>query len=106
MSDVPFSATADATGAAQIVISPGTRQRTWIVSQVAIEVVGAAPVGATATLRKNGNLVSPMIAQADTAGGDPPVTIRGYDQLTVTWAGLTPGMTVRGFAIYDEERET
>jgi hypothetical protein len=102
MADQTYSATATASGAATITITPAQKLRTWVVSQVAIEVAGTAPFGAACALRKNGALVSPMIAQADTAGGDPPVTLYGSDVLTVVWTGLTSGQAVNAFVIYDE----
>lgn len=66
------------------------RLQTWEIAQVAIE-CEAAPTGAACAMRKNGRLVSPMIPNMDVAGGDPPITIRPADELTVTWDGLVGG---------------
>jgi hypothetical protein len=98
-----YSATAAASGAATITISPSTKARTWVISQVSIEVAGTAPFGAAAVMRVNGNLITPMVAQADAAGGDPPVTLYGSDTMTIVWSGLTSGQTVKATIIYDEE---
>jgi hypothetical protein len=102
MPDQSYSATATAGGVATVTISPNTKQRTWIVRQVSIEVVGTAPLGATCTVRKNGNFVTLMIAQGDSAGDEPPVTLYGSDVLTVVWTGLTASTPVKVFIIYDE----
>lgn len=106
MADQSFSAVANASGVATVTIGPGTKQRTWIVRQVSVEVVGSAPLGATCTVRKNGSLVTLMIAQGDSAGDEPPVTLYGSDQMTVTWTGLTANTPVSVFIIYDEESNT
>lgn len=104
--DAAYSATATAGGVATVTISPFTKQRTWIVRQVSIEVVGTAPLGAQCIVRKNGSLVTLMIAQADSAGDEPPVTLYGSDQMTVTWTGLTANTPVKVFIIFDEESNT
>lgn len=106
MADQSFSATANASGVATITISPNTKQRTWVVRQLSIETVGTAPLGSQCTVRKNGSFVTLMIAQADSAGDEPPVTLYGSDQMTVTWTGLTASTPVKAFIIYDEESNT
>ena len=102
MTDRTYTAVAGGTGAATVTIKPDGRE-TWSVSQVSVE-NASAPAGATCTLRKNGNLVSPMVAQADTAAGDPPVLLLPWksDVLTVEWRGCTPGNVGSVFMIYDQ----
>jgi hypothetical protein len=67
------------------------RLQTWLVSQVSVEMPGVNS-GATCALRKNGNLVCPLRPRQDAGGGDPPITIRPADVLTVEWIGATPGL--------------
>lgn len=81
---------------------PGTRQRTWMVTQVTVE-MPLAPNGATCRLTKNGVLVTPLIPTGDAAGAGPPVRLFGQDLLTVTWAGVTAGLTGTIWVAYDEE---
>jgi len=88
-------------GTATVRISPNTKQRTWIVTQVSVE-LASAPLGATCELRRNGFLVAPLIATGDVAAGEPPVRVTGSDVLTVTWAGCTAGTTAAVLIIYDE----
>lgn len=90
-------ATVDAAGQATITITP--QFKPWLVSQVSIEML-TAPAGSTCFLRKRGQLISPLIAAADAAGGDPPVTIYPGEALTVEWAGCTPGDQAYATAIY------
>lgn len=87
----------------------GTVPRT--VSQVsiaAIDVAGSstptAPGNATAGVYFNGFLVTPLVAQADAASGDPPVVVGPNDLLAVVWTNCTPGRTVQATFIYDDGR--
>lgn len=84
-----------------LTIGPAPPTRTWLVSQVSVE-MAAAPSGATCELRKTGRLVTLLIATGDVAGGDPPVLLRGGESLTVQWAGVTAGLVGRALAIMDE----
>lgn len=97
--DVRLSAIANASGTATITIKSG-RQR-WVVSQISTQ-MDNAPAGSTCLLRKNGALVSSLVATGDVAGGDPPVEIGPNDALTVTWASVTAGLTGNAFVIYDD----
>ena len=101
--DQSYQATANASGVATVTITITGRTRMWSVSQISTE-CAAAPAGATCVVRKNGSLVTPMIATGDVAGGDPPLSIRPQDSLTVTWAGLTVGTLAAVYIIYDEQK--
>jgi hypothetical protein len=70
------------------------------VTQVTIE-LPTAPSGATCALRKNGYLVTPLIATGDTAAGDPPVILRQEDNLTVEWTGCTPNTVGKTLIFYE-----
>jgi hypothetical protein len=104
LADQTYSAQVSAAGVAVVSISPGTKVRTWIVSQVSAQ-LASAPVGATCTLAKNGAFVTALVPTGDAAGGDPPIQLRGSDALTVTWTGCTPGTSATVFIVYDEVNE-
>jgi hypothetical protein len=101
MSDDQFSGNVQADGTAMIRFTP-TKNTPWKLEQVSIEMVDA-PSGATAELRKNGNLITRMIA-SDVADSDPPVPVVPGDRVEVTWAGGTPGALVNVYIIYSEVR--
>lgn len=101
LNDLSFSAVVDAGGSATVTIRTRTRLQTWMLQQVSVE-MPAAPVGAVCELRKNGFLVTPLIATGDAADGDPYVQLRGTDVATVTFTGCTPGDVGTVFVIYDD----
>lgn len=92
-----YVATVNAAGVATIEITP--RFDPWLVTQVSIEML-TAPAGAVCLLRKRSALISPMIAAADVAAGDPPITLHPGDSLTVEWTACTPGDQGKAIAIY------
>lgn len=98
--DNAYSATVAADGTATITIRPFASQ-VWTVNQVSTEHL-TAPAGATSALRKNGNLITVLIATGDVADGTPPVILRPGDVMTVGWAGCTPGQTVKAYILYDD----
>jgi len=100
MPDRSFSATVDAAGRATITITP-TKGRPWIVSQVSTELDGA-PSGAAAFLRKNGNLVTVMVAAGDVADGAPSIPLQVGDRMTVEWTGCTAGQVAKATAFFEE----
>lgn len=59
-----------------------------------------APAGASASLRVNDALVTPMIAAGDAAGGDPPLSLYPGDVMEVEWNGVTNGDQGRVLIIY------
>lgn len=91
---VPFDDTkqdtVDAAGNLTIEIRPSQSFMTWIIYQVTTEMPDA-PIGATSAIRKRGALITPMLPTGDVGGGDPPVTLRAGESLTVEWEGATPG---------------
>ncbi len=101
MADQAYSQAVGANGVATIQIKVTNGISRWIISQVSAE-LPSAPAGATCELRKNTNLVTPMIATGDTAGGEPPVDLLGSDVLTVTWTGCTPGTIAKAFIFFEE----
>jgi hypothetical protein len=101
LDDIKF-ALANASGTCVVSIGPTTATSPWRVTQLANEVDGVAPAGATCVARKNGKLITPLVPDMDTAGGDPPITLRNPDVITVTWTGLTPGQRGTVTYYYDE----
>lgn len=97
--EVGLSAVATAGGTATITIRSG-RQR-WTVSQVSTEMINA-PSGSTCVMRKNGNIITTLVANGDVAGGDPPIEIGPGDSLTVVWSSVTPGQVGKATVIYDD----
>jgi hypothetical protein len=95
--DRTFVATVDAAGAATITVL--TWGKPWLVSQVSTE-MPTAPTGAVCALRKRGNLITPMIAAGDAAGGDPPVTLYPGEPMTIEWTACTPGDQGKATVIY------
>lgn len=100
-----------ATGTAEIDFPSPTGPVPRTVSQVSIaapDIAGAttptAPGNATAGVYFNGFLVTPMVAQADAASGDPPVVVTPNDVLSVQWTNCTPGRLVNATFIYDDGR--
>lgn len=71
----------------------------WQVEQVTID-MPTAPVGAVASLLVNDDLVTPMIAAGDAAGGDPPLPLHPGDTLLVRWTGATAGDRAKVLIIY------
>lgn len=99
MSDDQFSGLIRADGTATIHFTP-TKNRPWKLEQVSTEYRNS-PSGTTAELRKNGNLITVMIA-SDVADSDPPVPVVPGDRMEVNWAGGTPGDVVSVYIIYRE----
>lgn len=99
MADLTATAKVGASGTGTVTVQTRS-MRTWIVSQISIE-LAAAPSGATADIRKNGYLVTPIIPTADTAGGDPPVELRPEDTLTINWYGCTSGQIAKATVFYE-----
>jgi len=96
--DLDIGAVADAAGVATVEIR-STGNRAWLVSQVSVEMPDA-PAGAFCTLRKAGAPITALVANFDAAAGDPPITLRPGETLTVEWQGLTPGQFGRVFVVY------
>jgi hypothetical protein len=101
MPDDQFSSVVRSDGTAIITFTP-TKNLPWLLKQTSIEMRNA-PSGAVAELRKNDNLITPMVA-TDTADSDPPVPVVPGDRITVTWTGGTPGRPVSVYIIYQEVR--
>ena len=97
-----FSVRIGAAGTGTVTIRTGSREA-WIVSQVSIE-LASAPSGATAEMRLNDSLVTLMVAQGDSAAGDPPVTLLETDTLTINWAGCTQNTIGKVLIFYEVRR--
>ena len=97
----PYSKIVGAAGTAVITVRPPGRQ-IWTVTQVSNEMENA-PSGAVCNLRKNGNLVTPLVATGDAATGDPPVILLPSDVMTVEWASCTQGLVGRAIIFYSYE---
>ena len=76
-------------------------RQTWNVQQVTVECPDA-PGGATCELRKNGALITPLVAASDAAGGDPPILQRPPDVMAIQWDGLDVGNAGYVLVIYDD----
>jgi len=94
------TAIVNASGVATVTIRTQGRQ-VWTISQVSVE-MPTAPSGSTCTLRKNGAFVSLLVAQGDAAGGDPPLTLRPSDTMTITWTGCTAGDLGAVYTVYED----
>jgi hypothetical protein len=104
--DSSFSAVTNTAGVCTVNITTGARVRDWTVYQISVEML-TAPVGsggATCFIRKNGALITQVLATADAAAGDPPVQLNANDTLSVVWTGATPGDVGKVLAIYDDGR--
>ncbi|SRR6266545_4924288 len=99
MPDRSFSATVAANGVATITFKTGGYQ-TWRITQVSVEMANA-PIGTACFLRKNGSLITPLVATGDAASGDPPIDLLPSDIMTVQWSGATPGLSGLAFVVYE-----
>lgn len=99
MADLTATAKIGASGTGTITLQTRS-MRSWSIQQVSIE-LAAAPSGATADIRKNGYLVTPVIPTGDTAAGDPPVELRPEDTLTINWYGCTNGQIGKATVFYE-----
>lgn len=97
MPDDQFSSAVQADGTATIQFTP-TKGRPWLLEQVSIE-MNDAPSGAVAELRKNGNLITVMVA-SDVADSAPPIPVAPGDRIEVNWTGGTPGKGVAVYIVY------
>lgn len=104
MPELRLNGAAPASGVVSLPVRP-TGTLPWRVTQVSVEMVrtDSALVSGSATcvMRKNGALVTPLVAQGDAAGGDPPVYLQMSDELTIEWAGANLGDICRALVIYD-----
>jgi hypothetical protein len=101
MADATYTGKVGAAGTATITVQTRS-MRAWEISQISVE-LAAAPTGATADIRKNGYLVTPVIPTGDTAAGDPPVRILPTDSLTINWYGCTNGQIAKATVFYEEK---
>lgn len=82
---------------------------TYTVTQVSHNgtIAGATGVGASATasLFKNGHLVSRTVAQGGAIAGEPPVTLRGNDFLRLRYTAAVVGAAVEMTVFYDDGKD-
>lgn len=95
-----LSATVNGAGNAFIPVRPNGIY-TWAVDQVSTE-YPTAPTGAVSALRRNGALVTYLIATGDVADGSPPILLSSADVMTVEWSGAVPGAIVKALVMYDD----
>ena len=95
--DRSYVATFDAAGAATIEVT--TWRDPWLISQVSTD-YPTAPAGCICAVRKRGQLITPMIAAADVAAGDPPIVLAVGETMTVEWTGGTPTEQAKALVIY------
>ncbi len=99
--DDPYTARVLANGTATVRFKTSNTRQRFTVQQVTVE-YPTAPLGCVCSIRKNGNLVSPMIPTGDAASGDPPIVLSQNDIMTVVFSSATPNDTVSVFIIYDD----
>jgi hypothetical protein len=97
VADDQFSTRVAANGTATVTFTP-TKNLPWLLQQVSIEHANA-PSGCTAELRKNGNLITVMLA-TDVADSDPPIPVAPGDRMQVNWFNATPNASVAVYIIY------
>lgn len=96
--DRSYVATFNAAGTATIPVT--TWRDPWLIKQVSTEYL-TAPAGCLCFVRKRGQLITPMIAAADVAAGDPPVVLAVGETLTIEWTGGTPNEQAAALVIYE-----
>lgn len=101
MGTAAYSKVVAAAGTATITVK-SAGQVPWIVGQVSIE-MSSAPVGAACSIRKNGSIITPMIAASDVASGEPYIQLLYTDVLTIEWTGCTPGQVGKATVLYSEQ---
>jgi len=99
ITDSSYSATVDASGAATISVRTG--RQTWKIQQVSTE-LSTAPLGAACTIRKNGAIITAMVPTGDVADGEPPITLRSPDTMTIGWVGCVAGDVAKATIVYDD----
>lgn len=99
--DQNYDAITDATGTATITIVCPSKLRPWTITQVSVEMPTASGY-VQCMMRKNGNIVTPMVASGDAAAGEPPVNLTVSDVLTIVWTGAVPGDVARANIFYTE----
>lgn len=101
--DLPTTAVVNASGAATITIQP-TNKRTWVISQIAVQITFVS--GAAVIVRKGGFVVTPIILDTQTgtgvAAGEPPVTLRPPETVTINFTGCTVGSRVSALLLLDD----
>lgn len=96
----PFTTAGTADAAGNLALTYRTRgNQLTRATQVTAEMAGGS--SAVCTLRRNGALISPLVPTGDAATGDPPIYVGPGDELTVEWAGATPGLIGKMVVIYD-----
>lgn len=97
---LPITGIVDAAGTVTLRVKPTGRQ-VWTVQQVGIHApgVGGSAVG---IIRKNGFPITPFVPQGDAPSGEPYVTLRPSDTLTISWEAATVGAAVAVTVIYDD----
>lgn len=101
MADFRAGAVVAADGTATILLTVSATRVLYRVTQVSTmaDAVGDA---ASCALYRDGMRITPMVAQGDAAGGDPPIDVRPGQRMTVEWLAGTPGAVVDALFIYDE----
>lgn len=104
--DESFSDTVNAAGTAVMTFRCPQGLTQVIMEQVSHNgrIDGAIAVGtsAVATLFKNGRLISRTVAQGGTIAGDPPITVRRMDKVTLEYASCVVGAGVEMTVFYDD----
>jgi hypothetical protein len=100
ITDITRSGVIDANGNG-ILLFQTTRNQVWACQQVSNE---ALTVGSTAScrLKRDGFLITPLVAQEDAADGLPYITLRPGQKLTVEWSGGVVGASIKALVVYDD----
>jgi hypothetical protein len=98
--DQALSGTIPASGTLTLSFRPTARSH-WIVQQVGIDApdIGGSALG---MIRKNGSPITPFVAAGDAPAGEPYITLRGNDTMTITWTGGVVGAQVKATVFYDD----
>jgi hypothetical protein len=103
MPDWAGTATANSSGAATVPVGPIPTGKEWVLQQMGIYTNPAAASGCSATLFRNGQVVSATSqGSAGSAGGYPFYRVTSADHFTCTWAGAPVGAQCILTASYSE----
>jgi hypothetical protein len=100
LATLTLNSTIAANGTGRIRFRPTNRQD-WRVDQVSVK---ATTVGGSASCEAqiDGAFITILVAQADTAAGDPPIMCRNGHNFDVLWSNGTVGAPLEATIFYDD----
>lgn len=84
-----LSGVATSTGIVSLELRP-TSTYPWTIEQIGVEST-TTTTGARCTIRLNGNLVTPLVPNADAAAEQPYIEVQPTDVIGAYWTGLSAG---------------